>query len=274
VSGDAAAALDEARGALAAAQALWREGLVSEADTYMTGALRATLRAWASATPAAEPVESAEGADATLASLERAGYRDADRLRAVLAGSGGAKADVDRAWAEVERLFQFVSRRLTPPRARRRARLRAGVTAGALALIVVVVAVRIWTRPLVRASGLFAPETPAAYAVDGIESTEWLLPDRAPGWLEITFRWPRRVSGVRLLNSHNRHYLDRGAQRVRVTAFSNAGAVASAEGSFRPVTPDRSALDLPLAAQGVTHVRVEILSFFGRGGGLAEVEIR
>jgi hypothetical protein len=59
-----------------------------------------------------------------------------------------------------------------------------------------------------------------------------------------------------------------------VTAFSAAGPVGTAEGRFVGISEKRSVLDLPVEARDVTHLRVEVLSHFGGGGALAEVEVR
>jgi hypothetical protein len=285
VNAEAGAALHEAQRALAAGEALWRGGLVPEAHAAMASTLRATLRAWAAANVPEEPSGAETRSDQTLAALAAAGYRDVDRLRAALAATGGAdattappapraEADVEWIWAEVERLLRFVSRRLRSARARKRARIRGGAVAGAAILLALVLGVRMWGRPRVRASDRFGPEYPASYAVDGIESTEWLLPDRAEGWLDVTFRSARRVRRVVLVNSHNRNHLDRAAERVRVTAYSDQGQVGAAEGTFPAPKAERSALELPLDARNVTSLRIEVLSYFGLGGGLAEVEVR
>jgi len=75
------------------------------------------------------------------------------------------------------------------------------------------------------------------------------------------------------VNAHNEWYLDRASRKVRVTAYSEAGPVGSVEGEFQKFSQDRSVLDLPLEAQNVVRVRVEVLTFFKRGGGFAEIEL-
>jgi hypothetical protein len=59
-----------------------------------------------------------------------------------------------------------------------------------------------------------------------------------------------------------------------VTACAGADAVATPEGELEPLSPDAPARDVPLDARGVTRVRVEVLSTYGVGGGLAEVTVR
>ena len=79
---------------------------------------------------------------------------------------------------------------------------------------------------------------------------------------------------MRLVNAHNAFYLDRATHRARVTAFGEGGSETTVEGSFDAIVRQRSVLDLDLRATQVTRVRVEVLSFFLTGGGLAEVEVR
>jgi hypothetical protein len=276
--------ISRASRAIVAAGALWREGLVPEAHTQMAIALRLALEPWAAsdvnpAEPSADPTLS--HSERGLSALTRAGYRNVGRLRDALTAVAGdpssapphPPADFEWIWAEAERLCRFGKRRLATPLERKRTRARMGTAGALIALAIILAMVRVWGRAHVSASGIYDPAYPASYAFDDIDSTEWLLPDHAAGWLLISFSSTRHVHRVVLLNAHNRFYLDRGAERIRVTAFSKAGVVASAEGRFGRLTGDPSALELPLDAQDVSEIRVDVLSYYGNGGGLAEVEV-
>jgi hypothetical protein len=279
-------AVAQARRAVAAGLALWREGLIAESHVYMVEALRAAVGAWSpadsvspSSVPEAAVASTPPPAEAALRALGRAGYPSVDRLRTALSApvskaGGETRPELDWIWDEVERLCRFTLRRLTPKRTRRRRRLYGGATLAALVIVVVLIAANLLGAPSVTASGSYALEPhPPSYALDGMAASEWLLPDGAAGWLEIAFRSPRRVHSVRLLNSHNRYFMDRASERVRVIAFSDQWPVATAEGRFDRINIERSALDLPLDAEKVTRLRVEILSYFRTGGGLAEIEV-
>jgi hypothetical protein len=264
------------------ARALFREGLVPECHDYMASALRVLLEAWGGLAPAVEHAsfEPARAQEQALAELERAGYRHTDRLRAAVATTAEPSSsaallppNVDWIWAEVERLARFSTRRAMMPRARKLARWRRGVVSALVLAFALLLAIRLWGRPHARASGVFSEVHPAAKAIDGLEATEWLLPDATAGWLDVLFPSARSVHSVRLLNAHNVFYVDRGAKAVRVTAFTAQGKAVSVEGSFARLTEERSVLDLPLEAKGVTRVRVEILTYFRVGGGLAEIEV-
>lgn len=288
-------AIHRARRALDSGRALFRENLVPECHSHLKTALTTLLAAWASGasgetSTTTDPRAQAEHA---IAALESAGYPGGEHLRAVIlaseattdslaqparkrtaGGPEGHRPDLEVSWGEIERLYRFTVRRLDPPLGRQRKRLAAAAVAGFLLVLLVVVVWRLWGRPVATASAVYSSHHPAANAIDGLLATEWLLPDDTPGWLQISYHSPRAVHAVRLLNAHNIHFQDRAAENVRVTAYCEHQAVASAEGRFAQIVADRSPLDLDLRADCVTHLRVEVLSYFKTGGGLAEVEVR
>jgi hypothetical protein len=59
-------------------------------------------------------------------------------------------------------------------------------------------------------------------------------------------------------------------EKVRVALYCHAQRVAEAEGAF---AAPKTYLDLNLRADCVTHLRVEVLSYFKMGGGLAEIDV-
>jgi hypothetical protein len=272
-------AIERAQHEVRVASTLFRDGLLPDCDTYLRRALRSALAAWLPAEAEATPEA---GEQSALEALTKQGYRDVDRLRAALAdGEKRANAtlprDFERVWAEAERLVRFSVKRFEPVATRRKRRRMLGAL-GALLLVGVVFfffGERLWGRVRARASAAYAPDFPAAYAVDGIDTTEWLLPDGALGWLDVYLPHAKDVHEVMLLNGHNRFYLDRATRRVRVTAYAGNRELRSAESEFTTGVKDgRNALVIPLVAEGVTRVRIEVLSFFGGGGTLAEVEVR
>jgi hypothetical protein len=283
------AALESAR-AVESARALWRAGLVPECHAHMTAALRTLVEGWApvesAETPASDSAPAPTREERALAALERAGYHRVDRLRSALEATAGVgppaketstdavpRSDFEPAWAEVERLSDFTWRHSMSAATKKKRRV---VLVGALGIALVVMAivgVRLWIRPRVVASAVLGWEFPASYATDGLEATEWLLPDRTTGWVDVIFSSSRTVRRVRVFNVHNRYFADRGSERIRVTAFDDWRPLATAEGRFDGIKAERSVLNLDLPAKGVKRVRVEVLSSFGLGGGVAEVEV-
>ncbi|MET0795577.1 MAG: hypothetical protein ABW061_28925 [Polyangiaceae bacterium] len=255
----------------------------------MVKALRLQLQAWGSRETAAaaraetseEPESGATREQAFLA-LERANYQKLERLRAALAAldvpasatvAPSISAEADWIWAEVERLTQVSARHSLSARARTWLRWRRVIVLGSLPLFVLLISFRLWGRPRVQASAVYAADFPAANAIDGLEATEWLLPDDTAGSIDVMFPHARTVHRVRLLNAHNRSSADRAARAVRVTAFSNSGPSVSAKGAFKHFSEERSVLELEIEAENVTRVRVQVLSHFASGGGLAEIEV-
>jgi len=279
------AAITQARRELASSRALFREGLVSECHRHMLAAQRALLEAWCERRSAerASSSERATDQELALAALAGAGYRRLPRLRASLVasenvseaslGADTAWRDLQPIWAEVERLSRFTMRYFTPPEERLRARRQRTVLAVLAAVVVVILVRQIRERPRAHSSLDYSDNHAAACVLDGLGATEWLLPDDTLGWVDVTFPSARTVHRVRLFNAHNVFYLDRATGNVRVTAFSEKNVVATASGGFKRLDPEQSILDLQLEAKEVTRVRVEVLSFFKRGAGLAEIEV-
>ncbi|MFO0602870.1 MAG: hypothetical protein U0324_06830 [Polyangiales bacterium] len=220
-----------------------------------------------------------------LAAAEAVGLDDAP-ARALMAGElpaldaevAGVHAEAFRA---TRRACGGLDRALAPvldaprDRAVRRA-LRAGL-AGAATLALVAGMVAWKTRPpppRATASG-HHPEPPGfgpEKVLDGDAYTEWLLPPYTTGWLDLTFARPRTLAAVRLLNGHNRASNDMAVRDYRVEAFAGARSVANFQGTFPTLEPEPAWYRVPLAAAGVTRVRVWVDGYHRAGGGLAEVD--
>ncbi len=271
--------IESADRALRAASALWRDGLLEECHRYMLIALDVSLGAWI---PADAPAESERREELALAALEGAGHRRVGALRRELAasrrsdptsspGPEALSSNREALWEEIERLVLFSARHFRPAGERRRRRRILIGALLALVTLVIVIGFRLWGRPRVVASAVYSPERRASYVVDGTD-TEWLLPDRTPGWVDLYLPRARRIDGVRVVNGHNRYFLDRAARRIRVTAYSEHQQLASAEAEFRALKDGRDELKVRLKAKGVTRIRLDVLSFFGSGGAIAEIE--
>ncbi len=125
-----------------------------------------------------------------------------------------------------------------------------------------------------RASGAYSSDYPAKQAIDGLVKTDWLLPHQQTGWLELSFARPRDVQALVLRNATNGHYRDRAAKAVKVEAYSRAKLVAAGKVEFLPIESNQGPVTVKLDARDVTHVRINVESFYGSGGGLAEIDVK
>ncbi|MBX3275030.1 MAG: hypothetical protein KF729_32495 [Sandaracinaceae bacterium] len=123
---------------------------------------------------------------------------------------------------------------------------------------------------------------PPENAVDRDEMSYWHLPPGETGWLELTLSPPRDVSALRVMNAHDLHAddqnrydrrrFDHASRAIVVRAYAGGREVAATEYELTRLRAlDRDTI--PLEARGVERIRIEVTSFWGAGGGLAEVEV-
>jgi hypothetical protein len=112
----------------------------------------------------------------------------------------------------------------------------------------------------------------AGKAVDGKAGTEWLLPDGQTGWIEIRMR-PRAVARVLLLNAHNPGYNDRATKDFALELYGDGALLATVDARFGSFDPVPGWLAVPVDAGSVDRVRLEVRSFHGVGGGIAEIDL-
>jgi hypothetical protein len=110
-------------------------------------------------------------------------------------------------------------------------------------------------------------------AVDGSETTDWLLPDRTAGWIEVQVIPPRRVSKVKIVNARNIPFNDRATNEFKVDAFSGGAVVKTVEGRFEAYSPEVTARVIEIGAANVDRIRIEVKSWHQVGGGLSEIEV-
>jgi hypothetical protein len=121
-------------------------------------------------------------------------------------------------------------------------------------------------------SGQWSAEFSPDRAVDGDPATEWLLPDRQAGWLDLRIAPATRMERIRLKNSHNRHYNDRATQAYTIEVYSNDQLVRTVEGEWSGIAPRPEWTDHALGIDDVNRVRIQVRSWHRVGGGLAEVD--
>jgi hypothetical protein len=125
------------------------------------------------------------------------------------------------------------------------------------------------------ASSSYGDKFPPANAVDGRNETEWLLPDRTPGWLDLWLGPPRKVKALKVLNAHNGPYDDRATKEWHVEVYAKGGkSVKQIDGAFPEFSNDPQAVIIPVDADDVERVRFEVRGFHRTGGGLAEIEVQ
>ncbi len=113
-----------------------------------------------------------------------------------------------------------------------------------------------------------------ANVLDKAPETEWLLNDATAGWIDLRLKPARGVRAVRLLNAHNKSLNDRGTQAFRVELFSKGRTLAAREGRYPAFSPSPEWTTADLSGADVDVVRVHVLSWFNKGGGFAEVEVK
>lgn len=143
---------------------------------------------------------------------------------------------------------------------------------GLAATVGLYLALRPATGVTVTGSGQWSAEFAAERAVDGDPATEWLLPDRQEGTLEVRIAPATRMNRIRLKNSHNRHYNDRATQAYTVEVYSNDELVRTVEGEWPELSPRPDWTAHELGVDDVSRVVIRVRSWHRQGGGLAEVD--
>lgn len=241
--------------------------------------------------------------DVAKASVETAGSSDPE---AVLAARGLSKADLEAlraARARAREKLPTLDRDLSPAHAElyrdlMRARQRAdrilapGALThrdlrwsrivrilGALAVAAGVigglyVALRPVTGTFATASDFFqqSPQFAPEMVTDGAPGTYWLLPDATTGWVEVAVSPPRRVGRVRVLNTTNPPYSDRGTNEYRIEVYANGAIARTVDGAF-PWTETPQPVEHQVDVDGVERVRFVVRSHHRLGAGLAELEL-
>lgn len=180
------------------------------------------------------------------------------------------------AWHERARRVSVHLAKVTGTRGDGR-RSRRKLAATLLGLVLVCAALGVWfvfaRRLKAHSSADYSPDFPARNAVDGLAATEWLLPGRSLGHLDIVLPRRRPVQGVVITNSHNRHYMDRATKRARVIVFDDALEVDSGEIRFTAIQSDPLPRSIRLRGKAGTRVRIDVLEYLGAGAGIAEVNV-
>ena len=269
------------------AETLWANGHAAEGLALATRALRSAEQA----TQSLRAADAEEGADDWERVLTERGLSKADLefVRATLTHSADAHPQLDRdvspAHADLFhaslRARSLLDRKLQPATMTHRdvrwTRILRTVLSslGGVALLGgAYFLLRTPSGTFASASDYFqqSPQYAPENVIDGTSDTFWLLPDGATGWVEASISPARHVGSVRVVNTSNPPWSDRGTNAYRVEAYSRGSVVRTVEGSFAsPTSPPN---DHVIDADDIDRVRVVVVSHHGHGAGLSELEIR
>ena len=175
-----------------------------------------------------------------------------------------------------KKLFGDLSVAVMETDQRKRIRLARWFATIASVAAVAVLTLVIVFRPVslsAEASAVYSPAYLASRAVDGKKDTEWVLPDRTPGWIDISVSPPRKLSKLRILNIHNPPNNDRATKDYRIVVFSKGTSARTFDGSFSAFTESPQWVSHSIDVPAVDRIRIELKSYHKDGAGLAEIEV-
>jgi hypothetical protein len=99
---------------------------------------------------------------------------------------------------------------------------------------------------------------------------EWLLPDGKPGWVALVPSQPVDVHRVLVRNAFIHH---RATQNLRVELYRGGQLLAASEHRFARYHPEPEWVTVDVGEAAVDRIRFVVSSWYGAGGGLAEVRV-
>lgn len=253
----------------------------AEADAKAKAEAKAKVEAEAATTASAdwEPVLADRGVSkADLESIRSARTRAQEKLPPLDRDVSPAHAEL---FVALVRGRHRADRALAPGamthrdlRWARALRIGAAVVLGVAALIGLRLVTRTPTGTFATASDFYQqnPQFAPEGVIDGSAATYWLLPDGATGWLEVQTSPPRHVGRVRVLNTTNPPWADRGTQDYRIEVYAHGELERTIDGRFEWAdTP--AMVDHEVDLDGVERVRFVVRNHHRVGGGLAELQL-
>ncbi len=123
------------------------------------------------------------------------------------------------------------------------------------------------------ASGTWSPtQGLASFAIDDDPETEWQLPNRTEGWLEVTISPPERIETLHLLNGHNGGYNDRAIRSATIEVRAGGSVARTFTQEWPAVVPRPEWVDLAVGVDDVESVRVTVDAYHREGAALAELD--
>lgn len=111
------------------------------------------------------------------------------------------------------------------------------------------------------------------HLVDGYLATEWAADARPPLVIDLSLHPARDIRAIELVNGHNPPWNDRGTRDFRVETYSGGRRVSASTGRFDAQSTEFEVARVPMLATQITSIRVQILSWHGRGPALAEIRV-
>jgi len=130
---------------------------------------------------------------------------------------------------------------------------------------------RVMRAPKVTASSHYAGTFLPEMAIDGDAETDWLLPDHTTGYIDVHIHPARRIKRIWIVNCRNAPHNDRGSQSYNVEVYRATEKLSVQNGAFEFVGVNELR-EIPIN-EHTDRIRINITSFFGAGGGLAEVKL-
>lgn len=280
-----ARSLERARELRRGAEVLWNGGCTAQALRLAIEALDASLAAAREA--AGTDAEAEPRRVLTTLALEDEAAAEVVAARSAIAELEAPEADAEVTPAHVQ-LFPRITgaslqiQRAVAPYAMterdlevvRRSRYLRAATIAVLVLIAVFLIVRAQFRMFATASAQYGPPYEPANVLDSAVDSEWLLPDKTLGWIDVTLSPARSISKVHLTNAHNPEHDDRATKEFRVEVYRKGQLVTAVDSAFPEFTSTPKRLTIELGQKAtVDRVRVIIKSYFLSGGGLAELTV-
>jgi hypothetical protein len=122
----------------------------------------------------------------------------------------------------------------------------------------------------VRASSVGDEEYAADRAIDGDPETEWVPAGMGEEWLELRFPAPRHVRTVRILNGDT--LPDRASRKVVVEFYLHGERAGTAQHEFDTQYPAQWK-EFSVSDLLCDRIRILVVSHFGTGAAIAEVEV-
>ena len=109
--------------------------------------------------------------------------------------------------------------------------------------------------------------------IDGNLDTEWQLPNHTEeGWLQITIEPPIHMQTLRLLNGHNRQFMDRAVHEATIEVYADGERIHSFEQSWPEIVADPEWVEFEVNHDEVDKIRLLVRSVHFHGGAIAEVQ--